>query len=335
MKRVFSLLTHERWARLLLAVTAFVVAAAEHGACAQQVDEDAEDMFMPAADLLRQVERADRFALIAQRAHFRAVYQAEFERIRLIEFEGSPDLHQVIEHVVSLRIAELTRDCQLTEPQVQKLQLAGKGDIKRLVDRLDKVSRTLEDVNVDSNTLHNVLREWRLIASDWRADLLGERSLVSKTLAKILTPEQAAMREIALAGKRRQRYEQSISAALRTLKANLNLSDGQSQRLARLLFSQTRPPKKFGQASNVALVLFQLSNLPDDSLRPIFDGGQWQTLQHWLAASRARAGGVRALERHGFVFEAASDGPRQLPAATTTTIKNNDRSPVGTEDARP
>ena len=59
---------------------------------------------------------------------------------------------EALEKRLETRIRELNDLCRLTEPQVKKLHLAGRGDIKRYTDRLDSlVKRTTEnDSGADS-----------------------------------------------------------------------------------------------------------------------------------------------------------------------------------------
>ena len=334
MKSVFSSLMLDRPALLLLAA-AFAAAGAEYRASAQQVEEDAEDKPAPAAVNRVELEQARRVAELQQREHMRATCRLDLDRFRFSELDGSADPCARVERLVSLRIAELTRECRLTEAQVQKLELAGKGDVKRFVDRWENVTRILADPAAESSELRRVFLDWKTVAINWKTNLVGDGSLLSKTLQKTLRPEQAALHEIALASRRRQRYEEAIGGAVKSLQSNLSLSDRQSERLARLLVERTRPPKKFGRASDVALVLCQISRLPEDSLRPIFDAGQWRTLEHWLSAYKPGAGVAQSLERHGFVFEDAADPGRPTSPAVTPTGKKTGR-PIGrTEDARP
>ena len=151
---------------------------------------------------------------------------------------------------------------------MRKLQVAGKGDAKRLMDRLDDIARRLDDPAADVHELANALADWKTIELNWRKDFLGPGSLLTKTLLTSLSPDQAALRELALAKEGRPRYEWSIAGAMQSLRANLGLSDHQTQQLSRLLLKETRPPKKFGNASDIALVLRQASGLPEETLHP-------------------------------------------------------------------
>ncbi len=65
------------------------------------------------------------------------------------------------EHDMRLRqkIAIVDRVCGLTGPQKEKLELAGRGDIKRLFDRVEKVARHFELVKDDRQEAERLYEE--------------------------------------------------------------------------------------------------------------------------------------------------------------------------------
>jgi hypothetical protein len=208
-----------------------------------------------------------------------------------------------IDNLLSRRLDELRGSCHLTEAQVKTLTIAGKSDVKRLMDRFDQIAGKFEDSRTSQNDLRVLLIEINDLENKVNGAFLGEDSLFSKTLARTFDREQAASYEKVLAEKRRLQYEQAVSRAFRLMKRNLDLSDQQVQQLVQLLLRGTRPPKKFGRASEIALVLFQVSRLPEQTIKPMFDDAQWQRLSHWVAAYKDGAGGEQVLMRNGFIFD--------------------------------
>ncbi len=79
------------------------------------------------------------------------------------------------------------------------------------------------------------------------------------------------------------RYQRAIGNAVATIKRNLHFSSDQTERLEHLLREATRPPRRFGAASDRALINRQLARLPEEKVRPIFDDEQWQTVLRWMA----------------------------------------------------
>ncbi len=153
---------------------------------------------------------------------------------------------------------------------------------------------------------------------------LGDPSFFGKTLTRTLNPEQAARYEQSLAESRRLQYEGIVWRAVRSLRANLVLSDRQETELAELLLKETRPPKKFGRRSDFALVLFQISRLPDSAVRPIFDEGQWKTLCHWESAYARGSRALEVLRRNGFIFDDQPEVARPVEAEPGKEPKNSE-----------
>jgi hypothetical protein len=96
------------------------------------------------------------------------------------------------------RIAAVDRICHLTDRQHEKLRLAGRGDVKRLLDRAAAIAARL--VNPGSVGDAEEFVQWaRALADDaetLRLDLetgsFDARSLFAKALKRTLTPEQSA-----------------------------------------------------------------------------------------------------------------------------------------------
>jgi hypothetical protein len=77
----------------------------------------------------------------------------------------------------------------------------------------------------------------------------------------------------------------------------LGLSPHQRERLQGLLNQSTRPPRRFG-AEDYFGVLWQVSQLPEPVLKPIFREDQWAKLTPQLAEARRRE---PMLKREGYV----------------------------------
>ena len=123
-----------------------------------------------------------RIAWNAEIQQFRATnYSVNDRALRVGLRNGSPSSRQSV--------------ANLTESQVKKLEVAGKGDIKHFNERLENFTRRFDEPIVDLNELQRAcVSEWNRLQADWNAGLFGEGSLLEKTLVATLTPEQAALR---------------------------------------------------------------------------------------------------------------------------------------------
>jgi hypothetical protein len=75
---------------------------------------------------------------------------------------------------------------QLTDAQLAKLHLAGRGDIKHLFDEIETRRRGFESVRHDVRQAQLALRNLNAISSKFQNGPFGDGSLFAKTLAKIL-----------------------------------------------------------------------------------------------------------------------------------------------------
>lgn len=105
-----------------------------------------------------------------------------------------------LQAVLQIRIAEIDRACQLTDLQKKKLELAGRGAIKQLIDAIEEKSRTMKWKEFRNG--NRVIRFRRdeadveLLRWQLRSGPFSEDSFFAKSLFNVLTPEQAAiMRE--------------------------------------------------------------------------------------------------------------------------------------------
>jgi WD40 repeat protein len=96
--------------------------------------------------------------------------------------------------VLKHRIEAIDRACGLTDPQKEKLELAGLGSIKQLFERIEDQKRTLtwtEQKN-ERGTIRflNEVPAISILRSQLRSGPFTEDSIFAKTLRKVLTPEQ-------------------------------------------------------------------------------------------------------------------------------------------------
>jgi hypothetical protein len=209
------------------------------------------------------------------------------------------------------RLADIGRRCQLTPAQAKKLTLAGRVTIKEFMDRWDSVARRLLSSQRELEDPRRVRLEWGNLQLEIANGVLGEDSVFSKTLTRTLEPEQAR-RLKSPAVERRPNYENVVARAVDSLRRNLALSAQQAEDLRRLIMRETRPPRQFGRATDVALVVFQLSRLPEQTVKTLLDEAQWRQLSHRMEAYKKGSAAADTLKQKGFIFD---DTPVTRPVA--------------------
>jgi len=220
------------------------------------------------------------------------------------------------------RIDLLARDATLSENQKQKLLFAGKGDIGRLVERVELFKTRYQNPKAGANGFdwNQLSKEVHpLVAS--RISLFANESLFAKTLAKVLTAEQQARYEKIERERAEFQHRTGVQLTVLRMSTALGLSGDQRQRLEQLLLTQTRPGRganRIYPTTSFNIVYVQMAHLPAERLKPLFEPWQWRALRRKLEnAVRFEEG----LVRNGVVLDGGKGpqfgrrGQKQEPAS--------------------
>jgi hypothetical protein len=202
------------------------------------------------------------------------------------------------------RIDLLARDTTLSENQKQKLLFAGKGEIGRLVERVELFKTRYQTPKAGANGL-----DWNQLSKEVhplvaaRINLYANDSLFAKTLARVLTAEQLARHEQIERERAEFRHRTGVQLTVLRMSTALGLSDDQRRRLEQLLLKETRPgrsPNRLYPTTCFNIVIVQMARLPAERLKPLFEPWQWRALRRKLEnALRFEEG----LERNGVVLD--------------------------------
>ncbi len=179
---------------------------------------------------------------------------------------------------LALRVDDLARSSRLTEAQKAKLQLAGRGDIKRFFDRVDEKRRQSATLGGDFIAYNKLVQELQPLRSTFQMGPFGEGSLFAKTLAKTLDPSQRDAASEAARDREAYRREAKVEMAVATIDASVGLTEDQRVRVRRLIVEDTRPPKRPGPYYDYYVTLLQLSKLPEARLKAVFNDAQLRLL---------------------------------------------------------
>jgi hypothetical protein len=129
------------------------------------------------------------------------ITDAAIDRLLCGEEGGAGNGRRLLNAALERRIEAIDANCRLSGAQRRKLQLAGRGDIKRFLDRVDAVRPTSPrtDDDLEDLTLCGMAWSWddeaRVPAR--RFGLFEQGSLFSKMVKTLLTESQAAAFEAA------------------------------------------------------------------------------------------------------------------------------------------
>ncbi len=103
---------------------------------------------------------------------------------------GATEAGKYLETILGQRIAVVDQVCKLTDAQKEKLQLAGRGDIKRFIDRVEEIGSQFQVAKRDDDKAKVLRGEAELLKRTLTSWLSNDDSLFLKTLQKVLTAEQ-------------------------------------------------------------------------------------------------------------------------------------------------
>jgi len=222
---------------------------------------------------------------------------------------GSVMARTRFDSALALRIEDLERTCGLTEAQKKKLKLAGRGDIKRVFDRVEEVKRAFQQNRTWPN--NNIGQAIQPLRVEVNAGLFNDDSLFQKTIKKTLNGDQAARYDSLMRERKLSRYRATAEWFVVHLDKALGFNDDQRRRLAELIVNDTEPPLRFGQ-SDYWYLLFQVSKLPEAKLKPILDVPQWRLLSRQFAQAR---GMEQWLKTSGILRDVKREEGNAAPAA--------------------
>ncbi len=210
-------------------------------------------------------------------------------------------VHNNLDSRLELQVDEIERSCGLSAVQKKKLLVAGRGDIKRLFDRIAEVRKKFDKVKNQQNAFGMIWQDVQPLQTSVNAGLFGEDSIFAKALRTTLTPDQLARHEQAGRDRLLFLYWAKVDFVLEMLNRAVGFTTEQHQRLRKLLAEETRPPKRLGQNDYYA-VLYQIGLIPEAKIRAILDDVQWRTLNRQLAQARGLG---MWLKQNGFLPDEA------------------------------
>ncbi len=209
------------------------------------------------------------------------VADEQFDQWVFQQDRNASGARQRLDSLLTLQVEDIERACKLTKTQKKKLQLAGRGDIKRFFDRYETVKQKSQLMNNDEQKNAEIWQDIRPLQTTLQAGLFYDDSLLLKSLHNTLTDEQFARYDAIARERRAFRHRANIELAVTMLEQATPLGDAHRRELITLLTSQTKPPQKSGQYDYYSL-MFQLGRLPEEKLKPLFDNTQWKVVNRQL-----------------------------------------------------
>lgn len=237
------------------------------------------------ACLLAQVE--DDLSEVAQPSD--SVTAEGIERMILDGATPRGGLRGRLERQLIEKIRELATAVSLSESVQRKMKLAGREDVRRFFDELDNqvlAARKLTREGATHRDVHRHLHQaMKPLRIHYQNGLFEESSLFHKTLWANLDAEQRRRLTEYLNRERQEEFENQFDRVFNAWPI-FPMSDDQRETVKKFLSQEIPPPLHIN--SHVSdYVLFQLANLPEEKVRPLFKLIQWDDFSDLLERAKS------------------------------------------------
>lgn len=253
--------------RFLLILALLVATATARRAFAEDVEEDGEEV--AAIFVAAQPVWTD----------------AQFDQWVFQHHRTKAAAHKNMLAQLSLQAQDVDRVCSLSESQRKKLQLAGRGDIKRFFDRYEVVKRKFQLIKNDQQKFNQIWQDISPLQVTMQTGLFHDDSFLHKSLKNTLNSEQFKKYDTVAEDRRAFRHRAKIELTVTLIEQGMPLTADQRQELIEFFVKETKPAKKSGQY-DYYLILYQVSKLPKEKLQVLLDKTQLKVLNQQLDQSR-------------------------------------------------
>jgi len=183
---------------------------------------------------------------------------------------------QTLEALVDLELDRLSLAVALGEGQIERLRLAGRGDIKRFFNRVDRAKWQLRMMD-DQERRHKTHGSVLLLQEELRKGLFGKESLFEKVVANSLDDQQSAALQQHLSRMRKLQTESTVRMFVAKIGWHIPLTSVQRTRLTDILLEDI---DSVGSDSRYSfyIVLYRFSKVPRDQFETFFDENQMKLI---------------------------------------------------------
>lgn len=198
-------------------------------------------------------------------------------------FNNAAEARKQIEAVCQNQVDIIEQVIGLTPEQRAKLELAGQCDVQRFFDDLAAAKRKAPMGMMPNDRINEIWQLAQPFSVRLTRGLNGHGSLFQKTILSTLTDAQLKTYQTLEEQRRARQYAAIVKAGVAMIDALIPMTRDQRERLITQVLAETTPPVSYGQQHyQIYLVLFQMSKVPEDRIRPIFNDLEWKLMSEVL-----------------------------------------------------
>jgi hypothetical protein len=207
---------------------------------------------------------------------------------------------QRMESQLSLQIDGIDRSSKLSTAQKKKLELMGRGDIKRFFDAFERAKLRFNQIDNDVNRLQEIMPEITPLQMSIQSGMFQVDSLFAKSLRTTLTSEQRAKYDAEIQERNKLRHRAQIELAVNMIEQLIPLRDSQRREMVDLLVREIAPPKGNYPTYEFYYILYQLGRVPEETFKTILSPTQLKLLNRIAATYK---GYEQFLRRNGLLSD--------------------------------
>lgn len=210
----------------------------------------------------------------------------QFDQWVFQNFPTAAAARKKLDQMLTLQMDDVDRACQLSEVQKKKLQLAGRGDMMQFFEQVEVVRKKFLLVRKDQQKFNEIWQDISPLQVKFQAGLFSDDSFYHKTLRNMLKGEQLSKYSEIDGERRKFQYRAKVELVVAMLENALPLRDEQRQKIISLIVEETKPPRSFGQQQDYYIVMWNISKIPEKTLKPLFSDAEWKVLNQQFAQVR-------------------------------------------------
>lgn len=187
-----------------------------------------------------------------------------------------------LESQLSLELGMLKNSLQLDDAQIAKIELAGKGDIKRFFDRISAVVSKIEAMEMNQNQMGEAYQLTIPLATEVNTGLFNESSLMHKVLHGSISAEQSQLLLAEAKLRRKLLVESLIKGFVMTLGRTVPMTADQSRKMIDILVSKTQNDRLEGEYASY-LIAYRWSTVPEEQLQTFLHEKQIEVMKQGRA----------------------------------------------------
>jgi hypothetical protein len=214
--------------------------------------------------------------------------------------------HAWLDSLLAFKLDYLDRFCGITAVQRKKLELAGRGDIKRFFDLVTEKRTKLRSSGQPPESVGQFRLECQQLVGKYGKEVFEEPSIFSKAIPRTLTPAQLAAHEREVSQAALECHCARVDLLVQYFDVLVGFRDQERRRLTEMLVRETRPlPQSLPGGTDHVLecMVSQAAGLPAVKFRLICDDLQWSALSTLF--DRVHNGAGHAVGQ--FEFDCVSD----------------------------